>query len=97
MTLKTESLMRVACLQMRPEIGQVKANVARSLELIAQAARAGAKLAVLPELCNTGYVFETREEAVALSEKVPDGPTCNAWNEAAQAFDVYRRRHHRAR
>jgi predicted amidohydrolase len=84
-----ESRMKVACLQMEPRIGEVPANVARSLELIAQAARAGAKLAVLPELCNTGYVFESREEAVALSEEVPDGPTCDAWTAAAREHSIF--------
>jgi N-carbamoylputrescine amidase len=84
-----ESRMKVACLQMEPRIGEAQANVARSLELIAQAARAGAKLAVLPELCNTGYVFASREEAVALSEEVPDGPTCDAWTAAAHEHAMF--------
>ena len=87
--MKQESRMKVACLQMEPRIGQVQANVARSLELIAQAARAGARLAVLPELCNSGYVFETREEALDLSEEVPDGPTCEAWRVAARKHAMF--------
>ena len=84
-----ESRMKVACLQMEPRIGQVQANVARSLELIAQAARAGALLAVLPELCNTGYVFKSREEALELSEEVPGGPTCDAWMAAARKHSMF--------
>ena len=87
--MKQESRMKVACLQMEPRIGQVRANVARSLELIAQAAQAGARLAVLPELCNTGYVFKTRDEALALSEEVPDGPTCEAWMAAARKHSMF--------
>ena len=89
MSPQQESRMRVACLQMEPRIGQVKVNVARSLELIAQAAGAGVQLAVLPELCNTGYVFETREEALGLSEEVPDGPTCEAWMAAARTHSMF--------
>jgi N-carbamoylputrescine amidase len=89
MNSQQESRMRVACLQTEPRIGQVQANVARSLELIAQAAGARARLAVLPELCNTGYVFETREEALGLSEEVPDGPTCDAWMAAARAHSMF--------
>ena len=89
MNPQQESRIRVACLQMEPRIGQVKANVARSLELIAQAAGAGAQLAVLPELCNTGYVFATREEALGLSEAVPDGPTCDAWMAAARTHSMF--------
>ena len=35
----------------------------------------GADLVVLPELCNSRYVFESREEALALVEQVPEGET----------------------
>ena len=89
MTKPPESPLRVACLQMEPRIGHKDANVARGLELIAEAAAAGARLVVLPELSNTGYVFETRAEAFALAESVPDGPTCRAWHEAARRLGVY--------
>lgn len=44
---------------------------------------AGANLVVLPELCNSGYVFNTREEAYGLAEEIPGGATCQAWAEAA--------------
>jgi len=47
------------------------------------------RLAVLPELCNTGYVFETREEALGLSEEVPDGPTCDDWMAAAREHSMF--------
>jgi predicted amidohydrolase len=78
-----EAKLRVACLQMEPRIGEKSANVARSLEMLEEAARTGVKLAVLPELCNTGYVFDTRDEAFELAEEVPSGPSTAAWQEAA--------------
>jgi predicted amidohydrolase len=84
--MTAESNLRVACLQMEPRVGEKERNVARSLELIRGASDAGAKLAVLPELANSGYVFETREEAFALAERVPDGPTTKAWMEAAARY-----------
>jgi len=74
-----ESGLRVACVQMEPRIGKKEANLARSLEMIEEAVAAGATLVVLPELCNTGYVFETREEAFALAEEVPGGSTTASW------------------
>jgi N-carbamoylputrescine amidase len=80
---KPESELRIACLQMEPHIGDKPRNVARTLQLIEQAAAAGAQLVVLPELCNSGYVFETRQEAFSLGESVPEGPTCEAWHKAA--------------
>ena len=78
-----ESKLRIACVQMEPRVGERDRNVARGLELIGRAAAGGANLVVLPELCNSGYVFETREEAYALAEEVPDGPTTRAWMHAA--------------
>jgi predicted amidohydrolase len=78
-----ESQLRVACLQMEPRVGEKERNVARSLESIERAAEAGAKLAVLPELCNSGYVFQTREEAYTLAEEVPGGLTTKTWMAAA--------------
>jgi N-carbamoylputrescine amidase len=68
---------------MEPRIGDIAYNLKRTLEMVGDAAAAGAKLVVLPELCNTGYVFETREEAFRLAEEVPAGPTTEAWAQAA--------------
>ena len=79
----------VACLQMEPRIGQTAANVARSIALMEQAAREGATLVVLPELCNTGYVLQSRAEAWALAEEVPSGPTCIAWGIAARRLGLH--------
>ena len=87
-TKKSEAIVRIACIQMEPRVGQKAANVAKSLELIATAARKGAKLVVLPELANSGYVFESREEAFALAEQVPGGPTTQAWSKAAEEFGL---------
>jgi predicted amidohydrolase len=88
MSTAVESPLRVACVQMEPRIGQREDNMARSLQHIAEAARAGARLVVLPELCNTGYVFESRAEAFALAETLPDGPSCQAWQAAARDHGV---------
>lgn len=84
-----ESQFRVACLQMQPHVGRKDENVARSLELIAEAAGNGAQLVVLPELCNSGYMFATREQAFALAEEVPTGPSSTSWAEAASEHDVF--------
>jgi predicted amidohydrolase len=74
---------------MRPEIGAVEANVTHSLRLLEKAAAMGAQLVVLPELCNTGYVFQSRAEALGLAEPIPDGPTVSAWLEAARRLGLY--------
>jgi predicted amidohydrolase len=66
--------MRVGYLQFAPVFGAKEANLARVGEFLA-----GAKvdLIVLPELFATGYIFESREELLALAEG-PDGRTF-AW------------------
>lgn len=84
-----ESPVRVACIQFEPRIGEKRGNVERSLELIAVAASKGAQLVVLPELCSTGYVFESRHEAFGLAEAIPDGSTVRAWAEAARSHGLY--------
>lgn len=79
-----QSTLRIACIQMEPMVGMKEANVEKSLALINRACGDGARLVVLPELCNSGYVFESRAEAFALSEPVPDGPTTQTWAAAAK-------------
>jgi len=79
----------VACIQMEPVVGAKADNVRRSIEFIERAAAAGAVVVVLPELCNSGYVFESRAEAFALAESVPDGPSSRAWIEAAARLGIY--------
>jgi predicted amidohydrolase len=79
----------VAAIQMDCRIGFKADNVARSLALIEQAAGQGAAIVVLPELCNTGYVFQGRPEAFAQAEAVPDGPTTQAWAAAAARLNIH--------
>lgn len=78
-TSRKESLIKVACIQMEPVVGSKPQNVTKSLQFIERAADSGARLIVLPELCNTGYMFSTRDEAFGLAETVPEGETCRAW------------------
>jgi N-carbamoylputrescine amidase len=75
LTAHAESPLTVACIQMEPRVGAKQANVGHSVALIDQASANGARLIVLPELCNSGYTFESRREAFELSEPISDGPT----------------------
>lgn len=86
---RDEAVVKVACIQMEPQVGAKDENVRRSIALIEQAASQGARLVVLPELCNSGYVFETRDEAFALSEEIPAGPTTKAWAGVAAEYGLH--------
>ena len=64
--------MKVGYFQFNPIFGEAT----RNLETIsARLATVECDLLVLPELCNTGYQFVSADEAMALAESIPDGPT----------------------
>ena len=66
--------MKAGVVQFSPEFGNPQGNVAKMLELMS---REEADLFVLPELALSGYVFESREEAVSLAQR-PDGAEFDA-------------------
>ncbi len=73
----SESLLRVASIQMESLPGDKAANFLKLEALAVQAAARGARLAVFPECCLTGYWFIrnlTVDQLAALAEPVPHGP-----------------------
>ena len=86
---REEATITVACIQMEPVVGEKARNIKHSLDMIGEAAGKGAKLIVLPELANSGYVFESRAEAFDLSETISEGETSKAWREACARYDAY--------
>ncbi|MFH0789337.1 MAG: nitrilase family protein [Pseudomonadota bacterium] len=86
---KREAAVKIGCIQMEPVVGEIESNVRKTVEMIREAAGKGANLIVLPELCNSGYVFENREEAFELAETIPDGPTCLAWTDVAAKHGLH--------
>jgi len=73
-----ESLVKVAVVQFEPRLGEKDRNLKRIGEFVGTAADEGAGLVVLPELCSTGYVFNSQAELAAVAEPVPDGETVRA-------------------
>ena len=84
-----ESMVTLAAVQMEPKLGCKDENVKKSLDKIREAAAGGANLITLPELCNTGYMFNSRQEVYECAELVPGGPTCSAWEKIAHELGVY--------
>jgi len=60
---------RVAACQIDPRIGEVEANLERISAAVAEAAAAGAMLAVLPEAAVTGYAFASLDEAMPVARR----------------------------
>lgn len=89
MKIKKEIPVKVAVVQMEPVVGETERNLANCLAKVTEAADNGAQLIVLPELCVSGYVFANREEAFALSEPIPGGPSCQAFETLAQERQIY--------
>ena len=65
--------MRIAVGQMEPKICEMEENLARVRYILEEADRDGVSVLVLPELCNSGYVFQTIDEAKDSAEWIPDG------------------------
>lgn len=66
--------MKAGFIQTSPVFGDVRGNLARAEALLGDRT---ADLLVLPELFNTGYQFNSREEILPLAEPIPGGPTTN--------------------
>lgn len=79
---------RVAVIQTAGPWTDPDAVRARTVGVLEEAARMGAQLAVLPELCTISYDLGTREETLAVSESL-DGPSVAAWRDVARRFEMF--------
>lgn len=77
----------VACCQLAPKIGDLAHNRRLTERAIRAAALQGARVVVLPELVQSGYVFHDLAEALALAEAA-DGPTLQLWQALAVELDI---------
>jgi predicted amidohydrolase len=77
----------VACCQVSLVVGDVDGNRRQVRHAVEAAAGAGARIIVVPELANSGYVFTDAAQARALAEPV-DGTTVAGWIDLARRLDV---------
>ena len=64
-------------------------NLADLTNLVRQAAEQGAKLIVLPEMCATGYYFDSMEQAAEMAEPIANGQTVRLLENLAKELDCY--------
>jgi predicted amidohydrolase len=79
---------KVATVQFEPMMFEKERNVAQLLALCEQAAAAGARLIVTPEMGTTGYCWFDRAEVEPFVETVP-GPTTDRFAALARRHDCY--------
>jgi predicted amidohydrolase len=73
-----------AFVQTRPKFGQNEENIEQAVKLTS---KIKADLYVLPELCNTGYAFTSKEEADTLSESYITG-------RSVEVLSAFTEKHH---
>lgn len=77
----------VACCQLAPRIGDLAYNRRLMERSIRAAAQLGARVVVLPELAQSGYVFHDLAEAQSLAE-TQEGPALQLWQALARELDI---------
>ncbi len=80
--------MNVAACQLGLSVGDPAANGAAVAAAVAEAAGQGADLVVLPELCDSGYVFSGADEARALAAPAADSPTLRDWRTLSARYST---------
>ncbi|ASJ00998.1 nitrilase [Thermococcus gorgonarius] len=81
-------MIRVAFGQMYPKLLEPEENYLKAESLIEKAAENGAKLIVLPELFDTGYNFENREEVESVAQPIPNGKTTRFLVKVAKKYSI---------
>lgn len=78
----------VAAVQFKPELLEVHKNLAIAKQLAFEAAGKGARVVVLPELCLSGYVLRSKQEAALVCQE-RDGYQTEAFVPLAKKFNCH--------
>lgn len=78
----------VAAAQLALAVGELGANRQAARAAVAEAAAAGARLVVLPELSDSGYVLSGPDEARSLASPTASGATLREWRSLAARHNL---------
>jgi len=79
-------MIKIGFIQFNPIFGKVDENNKKIEDFIS---KTNADLLVLPELCNTGYMFKDKDELEHLAEEIPNGKTIREWMRIAKENNVF--------
>ncbi|MBV9205323.1 MAG: alpha/beta hydrolase [Actinobacteria bacterium] len=82
-TTQDDSPTVIAVAQLAVTVGEPDANRSAAAQAVAEAAASGARFVVLPELCDSGYVFASPGEARGLASPAGDSVTLRQWRSLA--------------
>jgi predicted amidohydrolase len=80
--------LKVAVAQLTPEFARPEINRQLLRRYCKRAARLNVDLIVFPELCVSGYNFESKQQVESLAEYIPKGPTTRLWMELASEYEI---------
>lgn len=86
---ETRPALKIACVQFEPVIGDVAGNLAAMDQRIRAAHRDGASVIVLPELADSGYVFDDIAEVGRLAAPIPEGESSRRLIALARELGVH--------
>ncbi len=66
-------MIRIGIGQIEPRLMDCEHNVQQLKDILTEATSSGIEVLVLPELCNSGYAFDSKDEAQACAESIPEG------------------------
>lgn len=78
---------KIAAAQLELSVDDPASNFAKSKKAIKEAALNGAQLVLLPELVNSGYAFQSREQAFSNCWQV-DGPEIREWKRLVSELNI---------
>jgi len=78
----------VAVAQLALTVGELDANRQAARAAVAEAAAAGARLVVLPELSDSGYVFSDADETRSLASPAASAVTLREWQSLADRHSL---------
>jgi len=79
-------MIKIGFVQFNPIFGKVDENNKKIEDFVS---KNQADLLVLPELCNTGYMFKDKNELEQLAEEIPRGTTTKEWMRIAKKNKVH--------